>query len=475
MRAMPLHRFPGAILLVAMCFSLPVQSESDLITWQGEPGSIENPLPEIIGVKHEWPIGLNLRGIIENAAARAEIRVELPDVSDLVFTLRNFDASSGFITIGDGDELDIAPDPNVPDSELSYSWYGASEHYQMTISVWRGRMSATVQTAGDVYSIGAHEQQPVLRSFDRALLLGEPDLESSEGLVNLGIGKPLPGPVQELRKSGVDTIDILVLHTPDALAALGNDQAQLDATVAEAFQQLSQSFENSGISTVRVRNVLAAGPNLSESINYNENSGWTCAGTSVATCRWIGHRVWLRTDSTVQALRNSYGADIVVMIVADSAFGGLAYTQRPNCGNFPLYEATTGCTVGSGYEDFAYAVIWVGQINVYQVMAHEVGHVFGMDHTASSEPTSYNWSFAKVIPSTVQTALGNAAFPRSLQYSNPNILFIGNASASGDTLRFNARTGYCLAPVMSGYRTPGQILRLFWDGFEDFTIPTQGC
>ena len=62
-----------------------------------------------------------------------------------------------------------------------------------------------------------------------------------------------------------------------------------------------------------------------------------------------------------------------------------------------------------------------------------------------------------------------------MQYSNPNVPFLGTTEPSGETLRFNARTGVCLAPAMSGFRTPGQLFRLFADGFEEQLVPLVGC
>lgn len=115
------------------------------------------------------------------------------------------------------------------------------------------------------------------------------------------------------------------------------------------------------------------------------------------------------------------------------------------------------------------------QMTSHYVFAHEVGHTFGMEHTATGATPSYSWSFAYQSGSnqTVMGTIGTAV--RSLQFSNPNIPFIGSAAASGTASRFNARTAYCLAPAMSGFRTPGQQVRLFWDGFEHKYIPAEGC
>lgn len=466
------------LALVVFLFVAPVAfAQSNLLRWNGPPGSIEHPDPGIRGAEREWPVGLNMREVMANERARSRIRVHVPGRTPLVFTAINIEPTSGFRIVGN---YEYEPNPDVPDSELSYTWFGNAGSRQMTIAVHKGRMSATIQFDDRVYAISSRDGQSVIRQFDPGQMLGDADegipMANTSPTAVPGASKHHNLTLPTLAKNAVDTVDVLVVHTAAALAGVGNDQAQLNATIAEAFQQSESSFATSGVNTLKVRNVLAGSANLSEFVDYDEDSGWVCGGGTNATqCRWIGHRVWLRTDATVQALRNSYGADIVVMLVGDSGLGGVAYTQRPDCGSLPNYESTLGCTVGAGYSEFAYAVVWVGQATVFQIFAHETGHQFGMEHTTTSGTPSYAWSFAKLIPSTAQTIMGTALFARSLQYSNPNVLFIGRTETSGETLRFNARTAYCLAPVMSGYRAPNQILRLFWNGFEDSLVPLDGC
>ncbi|MBI2398358.1 MAG: hypothetical protein HYV17_11220 [Xanthomonadales bacterium] len=448
-------------------------AQSNLFSWQGQPGSVEHPRPNIRGAEREWPVGVNIRAVMASERARSSIRVLVPGRPPLVFQQRNVEPLRGFRIL---DNFDYEPDPAVPDSGLTYTWYGSSGSKQMTMSVYEGRVSATIQFDDRVFSISSRDGQQVVRQFDPGQMLGDADagIEPEVGPSEIVAPKKATPMVAFAAKSAVDFVDILVVHTPAAFASLGNDQAQLNAVGSEAFQQSEQSFSNAGVNTLRVRNVLAGNASLSEPVDYDEDSGWTCAGSNAVTCRWVGHRVWLRTDATVQSLRNTYGADLVVMLVADNGTGGLAYTQRTDCGTITNYEATPGCAVGAAYGNFAYSVVWVGQATVFQIFAHETGHQFGMEHQSGSATPSYPWSFARSL-SDVQTIMGVSLFTRSLQYSNPNVPFIGRTEPSGETLRFNARTAYCLAPVMSGYRTPGQILRLFWDSYEDWLIPTSGC
>lgn len=315
-------------------------SASELLRWDGTPGSVENELPRsIAGVVHEWPVDVNLRDIVANADARRSIDVDVPGESDLTFKMINFNEKSGFIVIGEDEDIDVVPDPDAPDESLSYFWYGSSEHHQMTISVWRGRMVATIQAEGRSYSVSARESRPVLQEFDLARMPRPFDLDDeqrSESPKTASWSMPI-------YKNIVDTVDVLFVHTADALAEVSNDPALLNAAVVLAEDQLNQALNTSAATTVRVRNVMS-GPDFSEFVSYDENSGHTCTGASVEGCRWVGHRIWLRTDATVDSLRSAYGADVVVMLVGDGVdIGGVAYTQRPNCGVLTGYENTAGC------------------------------------------------------------------------------------------------------------------------------------
>ena len=170
------------------------------------------------------------------------------------------------------------------------------------------------------------------------------------------------------------------------------------------------------------------------------------------------------------------------MMLADGANGlgpvGVAYIQEDNCGVLDGYEATAGCDVGSAYSAFAFSAVSLTWTTAFQVFPHELGHQFGMQHQVEvASPTpAYPWSFAKTISDgSVQTVVGGYSLARTVQFSNPNVPFIGSAEASGETFQFNARTGACLASGMSDFRTPGQLATLYSDGFELRLIPIDGC
>jgi len=456
-------------VLLALLGPAAALASDFFIVWPGHPSAPAISPPREGPVVREWEVEINMRGIVANKAAVARINVRLPD-GERTFVMRRFSDIAGFVLVGE-DNFGIRPDAR--DEDISYNWYGEGGTEQMTIAVHQGVMSATVTGSRDVYSLIRREAAPVLQQIDVTRIpppieLGRPTGNAKQTLLTWA---SLPQ-----AKSAIDTVDILVVHTPAALAQAGS-MADLNARVAESFVQVENALVTSGMDSVRVRNVITGG-DLSLEVPYNEVPGNTCTGPDVNVCRWVGHRIWVRTDATVAAQRDAYGADLVVMLVADQVGPvGVAYVQNFNCGVFEEYEDTPGCDIGAAYAPFAFSVVSLPHTTSYLVFAHEVGHQFGMQHHSALGVTpAYPWSYAKIRSNnSAETIVGGAGLARSMQYSNPNVPFIGTTETSGETLRFNARTGVCLAPTMSGFRTPGQLFRLFADGFEEQLVPLVGC
>lgn len=463
------------MLLALFAISPFVQAQSDFFSvWPGHPEAPPRTGPEGSAAALEWTVGLNMRGIAANNRAVALVRMRLPE-GERDFIMRQFNDIAGFEPVGE-DDFQIRP--GITDREISYNWYGESGTEQLTIAVYQGVMSATL-TGGEVlYSVSRRDGAPLLQQLDVTRI--PPTFEAPTRTKDATASPPkamrgMLGPT--LTKSALDVVDVLILHTPAALAqaSIGGDQAVLNSRVAESFLQVESAMATSGMNTVRLRNVISSG-NLSVEMPYNEVPGNSCIDPDVNACRWIGHRIWLRTN--VQALRNAYGADLVVLLLADQAgLVGVAYPQHFDCGKQEGFESTPGCDVGAAYEPFAVAALSVQYATSFQVFAHETGHQFGMQHQAiGSVVAAYPWSLAKTRSGgQSQTVVGGLSLVRSLQYSNPNVFFIGTTDSSGASNRFNARTGFCLAPAMSGFRTPGQIFPVFWDGFETRLIPADGC
>ncbi len=163
----------------------------------------------------------------------------------------------------------------------------------------------------------------------------------------------------------VSTQNVLVVYTAAAAAATSNIASLIQLAVDET----NQSYVNSGININMVRVHTAQ-------TSYNE-----------ANRSFSQHVTALRSTTDgimdeVHTLRNTYAADIVVLVVNDSEACGIA--------------STIGATASS-----AFAVAHYSCITGYYSFGHEIGHLQGARHDrfvdASTSPYPYGHGF---IPST---------------------------------------------------------------------------
>lgn len=300
-----------AFLLLLAFLPQVADAQSDFFTvWPGHPTAPAIPVPPDTAVMREWNVGLNLRGIAANNRAVSAMRLRLPD-GLRTFKMKRFSDISGFEPVGE-DDFQIRP--GAADREISYTWYGEAGTEQLTVAVYQGVMSATLTGGTALYSVSRRDGAPLLQQLDVRRIPPSLETSPSPGAIDsakLGLMKLAPQSLRSLAKSSLDVVDVLVVHTPGALAHpnIGGDIANLNARIAESFLQSASALESSGMNTVRLRNVLSSG-NLSVEVPYNEVPGNTCAGASTAICRWTGHRIRLRTSPSVQSLRNTYGADL---------------------------------------------------------------------------------------------------------------------------------------------------------------------
>lgn len=454
------------LLVLLFIVSFPAAAQTDFFTVSPR-DTADEPLPPSgrRGVVVEHRVEVDIRSIANDLNV---LRVEFANRNEISFNVSSFDPKQGFLI---DKEYRVYPDPDVPDEKLVYSWYGISDEGSLSFSVYGGRMSATLITKDAHYALAETDGQIVFRVINPAEVAIDsafvrPRTQSAAAQKN-----PKATIEQQQISYSTDIVKILVVHTAAALAQAGS-QAALNVIVAESFDQSNLAIRNSEIISYRLENV-ATGGNLSTQINYNEQNNQNCnSGFTADFCRYFGHRVWLRTDPTVLNLRNANNADMVVMLVAHNAVlaSGIAYVQNPDCANFPtLGEVVSGCNPGAAYNNFAYSVVSVDFATSMQVFAHETGHQLGMEHNTEqgNANSSFPWSFGHYVVGVKESVMSVTNFaPRSLQYSNPNVNFVGTTTASGTALRWNARTAAALAPAVSEFRDPRLIGLIFRSSFE---------
>ena len=223
-------------------------------------------------------------------------------------------------------------------------------------------------------------------------------------------------------------IEVLVLYTDDASGAVGN----ISNTAITAINQTRTAYRNSGItsSQLNIRRIRTI--NL---FNFQESSNSTSTVNSLAS------------NSHAQYLRNTYSADVVVLLTdGDYDYGVLGQVR----------------VIGPSNSN-AYAIVEAEYATARFTFAHEIGHLQGGRHQQCSvynrggcDPAggsahgygwtvgggNYNW--------TIMHQLGRSG-NRIQHFSNPSVYYNGIATgASNNNVAQNFRN---TASTIANFRT----------------------
>lgn len=159
--------------------------------------------------------------------------------------------------------------------------------------------------------------------------------------------------------------------------------------------------------------------------------------------------------------REAIGADLVALIVPETRAGkcGQGIIPRdPVVGDASMPISVTASTC-------------LGD----QSFAHEVGHTLGADHDldhSSKADRPFEFSYGHQVPGVARTIMSYSCpsgdCPARMQYSNPQVPFIGSPSVPSGTAKADAaRTFSLMAPVVGAYRDRTPVARLA--GADRFT------
>ncbi|HEU0054922.1 MAG TPA: M12 family metallo-peptidase [Longimicrobium sp.] len=234
-----------------------------------------------------------------------------------------------------------------------------------------GGITGTITLGKETYSIepiggGLH----AVARLDQNAFPSEHPADNPSGALILPTRDPLSleaslGPSYDVSLAATSTINVLVVYTASAATAAGNILSKIQLAIDET----NQSYVNSGISI----NMVGV---ASLQVTYNEAS------------RSFSQHVNALVSSTdglmdnVHTLRNTYGADMVMLVVNDSEACGQAAAIKATATN-------------------AFAVSHWSCITGYYSFAHELGHLQGARHDrfvdGSTSPYTYGHGY---IPST---------------------------------------------------------------------------
>lgn len=209
-------------------------------------------------------------------------------------------------------------------------------------------------------------------------------------------------------------VDVLVVYTAEARAAAGGISA-ISSLIDLAASETNAAYSNSGVGhTIRIVG--------RQETSFSE-SGFTFSG--------FLNSAQDGSISGVHALRDSTGADLVVMLVdGDDSLCGLAYLMT---------------TVSSSFAPFGYSVTQTNCATGNYTFGHEIGHNMSARHDRANDNTDgspFNFNHGYLDNgNNFKTIMGTGGNTRIQYFSNPNVLFNGAVTgvAEGDPLAADNR------------------------------------
>jgi hypothetical protein len=206
-------------------------------------------------------------------------------------------------------------------------------------------------------------------------------------------------------------IDVMILWTPAARNAVGGTQAAIDSLVTLAVANANQAYANSNVPATL--NVVYSGE-----VAFTESPSAISSDLSA-----------LSSNSSIQALRTKYGADVVTLL-------GNGYAGAGSCGYSYVMS-----TVSTSFSPYAYGVVDQSCAAGYLSYAHEVGHTEGLQHdpaNASGPQPAESYAYGYQDPAgAFRTVLSYGGATRIPYFSSPLVTYGGvpTGVASQDNAR----------------------------------------
>ncbi|MDO9087485.1 MAG: M12 family metallo-peptidase [Anaerolineaceae bacterium] len=230
-------------------------------------------------------------------------------------------------------------------------------------------------------------------------------------------------------------IDVMVVYTATARSRAGGT-SQMQNLINLAVSETNIGYQRSGIfSTMRLVNTTE--------INYDESNMSTQTGWN-NTLSHLTNQDGVIDD--VRNLRDTYGADLVVMIVDSSTYCGVGWLMTPSYTYDTVGNSIVSRACATGYYSFA----------------HETGHNMGAHHdrtTAGGGTAMYNYSYGYQDPNaafrTIMAYNCSSGCPRINNWSNPEVFYNGRPTGVLSTASNSADNQLTLnntAPIVSNFR-----------------------
>lgn len=366
-----------------------------------------NPPPRTLA---SYPVTVNFPALDANPAT---IEVQLPGSGTYIATRQRFTA---------------APDGG-------YHWYGRTSLHDVLLTVNGDLITGFIRGGDDTYSVlssvsgGSTDQ--TLQEMNAAAFPGDvAEMEvsgSSKAFLTIK-GATNAEPHRRCFGRPEQPIDVLIVYSPQALAASGGDVTALENQLSNAVFGATVTLANSQVPVeARLVAVEAAPATLNE------------AGTTLDYTNAVN-------NADLAARRRFWAADVVTYLTSVGMNGANTYcgvTSRMRLGN----------ALGYGYDYAPNAVnVVTWQCGVQNNdLSHEMGHNSGLDHNPESTSGTpainlYPFAFGHSVNGQFRDDMGqsNATLcpqgcPRQMFFSDPSQTF--NSVARGVAgARDNAQT-----------------------------------
>jgi peptidyl-Asp metalloendopeptidase len=340
------------------------------------------------------------------------------------------------------DDIDLVAvrDSVVEDGRGGLVWLGHIEGYEEdshvtlaakgrvlmgTVSV-DGRFFEIVYVGGNTHAVRELDPNRIPAQFEPEQLPTPDDLGGGD--LTTETSTPTGG--DTLSATG-EVIDVMVVYTPKARLNAGGP-AGIETKIMNAVARANQAYQNSQI-------------DMYLNLVHMQEIAYTETGDMVTSwSRVMGTSDGYMDD--VHALRNSHGADQVVLITADSNY----------CGYATIMSSTWRSTA---FAPWAFSVLH--DDSVYNCLgsndsfAHELGHNQGNVHdpdnssSAGAYPDSYGYRECGRFRDIMSYSCSGE--PRIPYFSNPNLTYNGYAigiEGYNDT----ARSMNSTAPIVASFR-----------------------
>ncbi len=267
----------------------------------------------------------------------------------------------------------------------------------------RGQVLANINTGKQVFQVrplggGIH----IIEQVDHSAY--PPELPPLEAPVSAeGAAAPRGGAAPADDGS---QIDVLVVYTPAARSAEGGT-AQIEALIALAVAEANQAYQNSGV-TPRLNLVYTA------EVAYTESGSFS---TDLDRLKNTADGFM----DAVHALRDTYKADVVSLIINDTQYCGLGYFMN---------------AANAAFAPWAFSVVSRACATGYYSFAHELGHNMGLQHDWYVDDGVYEYTYShgylnvgggwRTIMSYNSECSDSSTYCTRLQYfSNPGVSYGG--------------------------------------------------